>query len=524
MDLEQQLSSRRKQLAEEKAILERLQSAQRSAAKSAADDTVQDATKPADQVAKSVSSVNPMPKVEVDVPPLPGIDASRFRTRGTKKTFEDVLGDSRFSYDDNTLRMGDDAEAFEAAGDANLDQDGVDELSPKALGSRVTLRHEKWAIHRPVKALQFHQKHGDVLLSAHGASTVVSADNGGGVVNMWGLAGGDSQLQRTLIANASMTSLLLPSISPAMVIGGTMSGDLLTWDLRARSSTPAQRAGSLSKDPDFSHSCSPIVSLEMASGNKAEYISASANGTMCMWSLSNLDRPVARFQVRNKALTGTVRLGAVAVPGMKKFMGGGRERKSAQYLFGGGEDGAVYRFENQSGSWGIGREIAAHNAPITSMSVHPTSRKWPQVSDIVLSSSMDWTVKLSCLGQGSLDEHPKSYSLAMPGIISDVKWSPVSPCIFATGDEDGGVSLFDAERSFMISGPPSCRHTFKESGSNASVTPSISALQWAKDGQQLAAGDIEGNVSIWQSSSKIANSSSQEWERISDFLKKKRVK
>ncbi len=202
-------------------------------------------------------------------------------------------------------------------------------------------------------------------------------------------------------------------------------------------------------------------------------------------------------------------------------MGGGRENKSSQYLFAGGEDGGVYRFENQSGSWGLGCEIGAHKAPVTSMSVHPTSRKWPQLSDIVLSASMDWSIQLCNLGQGSISGSPKTYSLGMPGIISDVRWSPVHPCIFATGDETGGVSLFDAERSYVDIGPPSCRHTFKESGISASATTSsITRLQWSKDGRQLSAGDIEGSVSVWRCSENVADSSSQQWERMSDFLKR----
>lgn len=529
MDLNQELISRRKKLEEEKANLKRLKHARQAEAKRAADEAAQDTSKRASQteipgvVVTSASSVIPMPQVEVDLPPVPGIDTSRFRTEGPPKTFADVLGDSRFTYEDDSLRMGDEAEAFESAADGNPEHEGADELPAKALGSRMTLRHEQWAAHRPVNTVRFHPKHGDVLLTAHGSSTAATAENPGGVVNMWTLAGGDSRLQRTLVANASMTSLLLPVMAPAMVLGGTMSGDILAWDLRSRASTPSQRAGCLSKDPDFSHSCSPICSLEVAPSNKTEYISASANGTMCVWSPSNLDRPVTRFQVRNTALTGTVRLGAIAVPTSKKLVGSGRDRQGAQYLFGGGEDGVVYRFENKTDSWSVGGEIRAHDAPITNISLHPPSRKWPHLGDVVLSASMDWTVKLSSAGPGSSDEAPKSYSLAMPGMIRDVKWSPVSPCIFATGDEAGGVSLFDAERSFMNSAPPTCRRMLNETGSNADRSPSISALEWANDGQQLAAGDIEGNVSVWQCSSKVVNSSPQEWERMSFFLKKKRV-
>eukprot|EP00171_Calliarthron_tuberculosum_P022527 IDg22527t1 len=259
-----------------------------------------------------------------------------------------------------------------------------------------------------------------------------------------------------------MTSLALPSLSPTTVIGGTQAGDVLAWDLRAKASIPIHRAGSVSMDPNFSHNFSLVFSLEMAAGNTAVLVSASANGSVCIWSLSNLDSPLTQFQ--------------------------------------------------------------AHRAPVTSLSVHPTSRKWPMISDLVLSASMDWSMRLCSLGAASADAPAKEFNIGMPAIVADVKWSPVHPCIFATGDEAGGVSLFDVERSYMSTGPPSCRHTFKESGSRISATPSINRVQWSKDGRQLSAGDIQGSVSVWRCSDKLVDSSSQEWERLSDFMKQKAVK
>lgn len=526
MDLDHELLRREAQIEEEEAELERLKRVISESRELALNNKLTEEAFVHIDSARSVqplSTVNNLRTAIVNVPP-PSAN-NLFSTRRTKalKKFSYVHGDASIAFDDDPLTVDDEDDTLDTTTDSGIMSEDVAEISPKELGSRVTLRDERWSMNRPVNALRFQQKHDDVLLSAHGSSSTATKSKTG-VVNVWGLDGGHSRLQRTLIANASMTSLALPSLSPTTVIGGTQAGDVLAWDLRAKSSIPIHRAGSVSQDPNFSHNCSPVYSLEMAAGNKAELVSASANGTVCIWSLSNLDSPLTKFQVRNKSLTGTIRVTAIEVPAAKKFMGSGRDKKSSQHLFAGSEDGSVYRFENNGGSWGLGRDIQAHKAPITSLSVHPTSRKWPMISDLVLSASMDWTMKLCSLGAANIDVPAKEFSIGMPAIVTDVKWSPIHPCIFATGDEAGGVALLDAERSYMSTAPPSCRHTFKEYGSRISPTPSISRVQWSKDGRQLSAGDIEGSVSVWRCSEKLVDSSSQEWERLSDFMKQKVVK
>ncbi len=197
MDLEQHLIHRRKELDDEKTILERLRNAKR-----AESELEQHAgVKPGGEMdnfepkvrGNAFCTVNHVHQVEVNVPPLSSDGGLRSRAVKTKKTFADVLGDAKFSYSEGALDVGEEVGALEASVDTNFDQDDMNELSSEALASRVTLRDEKWTIHRPVNALRFHQKHEDVLLSAHATSSEATFERCG-VVNVWGLDGGDSRL------------------------------------------------------------------------------------------------------------------------------------------------------------------------------------------------------------------------------------------------------------------------------------------------------------------------------------------
>lgn len=449
------------------------------------------------------STVINLRSVGVDVPPPPGSHKLDVRS-----SFADVCGDVAFV---------DDLTDSEIATDSELAPEEADELHPKDLFSRVTLRDEAWSINRPVSAIRFHTKHADVLLSAHANSTVETA-NRTGVVNVWGLEGGDSRLQRTLLANTSVTALVLPSISATTVIGATDSGELLGWDLRQKASTPCQRSGANTTDVYSGHAHSPVYSLEPAS-TKGEFVSASADGTVCIWSISKFDMPITKFQVRND-ISATLQVSALGVPpSSKKLL-----VKSSQYYFAGSEDGNLYRYEQKEGqNWVVTRTVEAHYAPVTGVSVHPTSRKWALVNDIVLSSSMDWTVKLCNMGTSgkyNTQQMMRKYTVGTPGIIYDVQWSPKHPCVFAVADEAGGVSLLDVERSYLSAKVPVCRHTFQQPNTGMDSTPPISRIQWSKDGGMISAGDTAGSVSVWRCSEKLADPSTKEWDRITDFLKR----
>ena len=88
--------------------------------------------------------------------------------------------------------------------------------------------------------------------------------------------------------------------------------------------------------------------------------------------------------------------------------------------------------------------------------------------------------------------------------VYSAKWNPINPYIFATGDGSGYIDLWDLNRDREI---PTFRYHLKNA---------INKLAWSYDGKKLAAGDINGHISIFSSEKDVLN---VKGEDISKFYK-----
>lgn len=118
--------------------------------------------------------------------------------------------------------------------------------------------------------------------------------------------------------------------------------------------------------------------------------------------------------------------------------------------------------------------------------MHPgtiQSEKNGDISDLMLSSSMDWTVKLwyPKIRQDALLTFESSQDY-----VYDVQWSTVHPSVFATCDGEGYIDVWDINKDIEA---PIAR---KKTGSRA-----LNSLRWSLDGRRIAAGDSDGFVSLW---------------------------
>jgi dynein intermediate chain len=104
-------------------------------------------------------------------------------------------------------------------------------------------------------------------------------------------------------------------------------------------------------------------------------------------------------------------------------------------FFVGSEDFNLYQCNLHSESkFHIEQAMFGHFAPITAIDVHPglsQHEKRTEMTDLVLSASLDWTIKLW---------NPKLRSSALYSFessqeyIYDVQWSPKHPGVFASVD------------------------------------------------------------------------------------------
>lgn len=81
-----------------------------------------------------------------------------------------------------------------------------------------------------------------------------------------------------------------------MIIGGTYSGQIVIWDLRAKS-IPVLRSGMASGG--HAH---PVFSLNVVgTQNSHNIVSLSNDGKLCVWNTNNLSQPQKEIDLKIKA-------------------------------------------------------------------------------------------------------------------------------------------------------------------------------------------------------------------------------
>ena len=158
----------------------------------------------------------------------------------------------------------------------------------------------------------------------------------------------------------------------------------------------------------------------------------------------------------------------------------------------------------------VQRTIQGHNAPITSVHVHPgmsQSEKHGEMNELLLSSSMDWTVKL---WSPNTKFEPLYTFESSQEYVYDAQWSPTHPGVFATCDAEGYVDVWninrDKERSIE-------RKQFQEKNPRP-----LNCLRWSKDGRRLAVGDSKGYVTILAVDSDLHTPKPEDFDQILELL------
>ena len=99
------------------------------------------------------------------------------------------------------------------------------------------------------------------------------------------------------------------------------------------------------------------------------------------------------------------------------------------------------------------------------------------MSDMLLSSSMDWTVKLwmpkSRTSPVMTFESAQEY-------VYDAQWSPTHPSVFASCDAEGYVDIWNINKDIET---PIVRKQVQEK------PRPFNCLRWSKDGRRMACGD-----------------------------------
>jgi len=377
-----------------------------------------------------------------------------------------------------------------------IDYVGIDEEKngPKDLGEKVYIKgkffDERWSKHRSITDVGFSPHHPEIMICSYNANEVGTHDPDG-IVMLWSMHV-PTRPEFIFQCQSAVMTAFVSKFSPHTVIGGTYSGQLVVWDTRSKQ-TPVQRTPLSS----LGHT-HPIYGLELVGTQNAHnLVSISTDGKMCVWSLDMLVQPQETLELQNKQHK-QVSVTAMAFP-----------ESEVNRFFVGSEEGAVYEAFRHGNRSGITERFEGHFGPVTGIDFH-TSRGSIDFSDLILTSSFDWTCKL----WSSKNAAKPLYSFEDAGdYIYDVRWSPQHPSLFATVDGTGSLDLWnlntDTEQPITQTAV-----TAQSSG----TSKALNRLCWSQDGKKIVTGDSGGTLHLYDISEQTAVPQVDEWKLFQEKL------
>ncbi|XP_033624487.1 cytoplasmic dynein 1 intermediate chain 2-like isoform X1 [Asterias rubens] len=363
------------------------------------------------------------------------------------------------------------------------DEDGDGD---KDAGAKLSLNcqffDERWSRHRTVTSLDWSTQFPELVVASYN-NNEESPHEPDGVALVWNNKFKKTSPEFVFHFQSAVMSASFARFHPNLVIGGTYSGQIVLWDNRSNKRTPVQRSPLSAAAHTHPVYCVNVVGTQ----NAHNLISVSTDGKMCSWSLDMLSQPQDSMELHYKQSK------SVAVMSMTF------PSNDVNNFVVGSEDGSVYTACRHGSKAGINESYEAHQGPVTGIDCHHVQGQL-DFSHLFLSSSFDWTMKL-----WSLKQSKPLYSFEdNSDYVYDVQWSPVHPALFAAVDGMGKLDLWNLNNETEVP--------------TASVTldgqPAANRVRWSHNGQQIAAGDAEGRVFIYDVGESLATPRHDEWSRF----------
>uniref|UniRef100_A0A673H1D3 Cytoplasmic dynein 1 intermediate chain 2-like n=1 Tax=Sinocyclocheilus rhinocerous TaxID=307959 RepID=A0A673H1D3_9TELE len=304
-----------------------------------------------------------------------------------------------------------------------------------------------------------------------------------GVALVWNMKYKKTTPEYVFHCQSAVMSAAFAQFHPNLVVGGTYSGQIVLWDNRSNKRTPVQRTPLSASAHTHPVYCVNVVGTQ----NAHNLISISTDGKMCSWSLDMLTTPQDSLELVFKQSK------SVAVTSMSFPLG------DVNNFVVGSEDGSIYTACRHGSKAGISEMFEGHHGPITGLDCH-TAAGPVDFSHLFVTSSFDWTVKL-----WSTKNNKPLYSFEdNSDYVYDVMWSPTHPALFACVDGVGHLDLWNLNNETEVP--------------TASVTvegnPALNRVRWAHSGREVAVGDSEGQVHIYDVGEQISVPRQDEWTRF----------
>mmetsp|Transcript_22859 Transcript_22859/g.47702 ORF Transcript_22859/g.47702 Transcript_22859/m.47702 type:complete len:819 (-) Transcript_22859:189-2645(-) len=338
-----------------------------------------------------------------------------------------------------------------------------------------------------------------------------------------------------------LNSQFHPTEHPKLILGGASSGQVLVWDARV-GRYPVQRSGALGGGHDCELVGMKVLGADtsgVAGGGAAggaggslttsKLVTASSDGKVNYWSVSNLREPMEHVQVNanlscletlrgssnteegvvcgderggiHTIVAGTGRDGSSSSKRVVKTLHpggvmGGSDPASAPALM---EEDADAEELSEMGHYGMVTAVAtrptvpqlnsprAGNKETTSSAMGMSKGFLRGAGGLMVTTGVDWSTKLwapAYSNGGPL----MSFLSNSYDYMCDVQWSPIHPSIFATASSNGTLNIWNLATSLdqPISGTDGIPIDGGSADDSATSRQGLNRLQWSADGRRMA--------------------------------------
>uniref|UniRef100_A0A671QD18 Uncharacterized protein n=1 Tax=Sinocyclocheilus anshuiensis TaxID=1608454 RepID=A0A671QD18_9TELE len=353
-------------------------------------------------------------------------------------------------------------------------------------GAKLSLNRkfvdDRWSKQRVVTCLDWSPQYPELLVASYNNNEEAPHEPDG-VALVWNMKYKKTTPEYVFHCQSAVMSAAFAKFHPNLVVGGTYSGQIVLWDNRSNRRTPVQRTPLSAAAHTHPVYCVNVVGTQ----NAHNLISISTDGKMCSWSLDMLSQPQDSMELVFKQSK------SVAVTSMSFPLG------DVNNFVVGSEDGSVYTACRHGSRAGISEMFEGHHGPITGIHCH-TAAGPVDFSHLFLTASFDWTVKL-----WSTKSNKPLYSFEdNSDYVYDVMWSPVHPALFACVDGLGRIDLWNLNNDTEV----------PTASVSVDGSPALNRLRWSQSGREIAVGDSEGQIYIYDVGEQISVPRSDEWTRF----------
>ena len=400
-------------------------------------------------------------------------------------------------------------------------QDSDDEVTPysrapkksHSLKQTLQLYTERHNRKRMVSDLQFSPHFHELLLTSY-TKNASAPNEPAGLLLLWNIHA-PSRPEYTFNAGTDVLSARFSPFHPNLILGGCYSGQVCLWDTRSsgRTGAPVQKTPLSGSHLGHTH---PIYSISIVgTPNAHNILTTSTDGVVCSWSVDMLSQPQEYLELTNPPPARTEDLAPTSV----SF-----PTADPTFFLVGTEEGPIYpchRYDRAGAKAGVDMRLAyrGHTAPVMSTHFHP-ARGPVDLGDMMLSSSLDWTVKLwrikpaaqssaaaaaaaAAAASGTVSASSSTAQQAVSPVLDipredlvyDAKWAPHKPSVFACVTGSGEVEVFDLNYDVEVP----IERASPTRGKSGLLAKGLNKCAWEeRKGALLAAGGLDGVVSVFE--------------------------